>query len=92
VIAKAAMAGLAQGIAQAFGGRNQRQLYLPAGTLPSAGQAGAEAFGSGVGSAFDNIAKYYLKLADQMFPVIEIDPGQKISFLMIHGAHMGVLR
>lgn len=92
IIAKAALAGLAQGTAQAFGGGQNQSSYLTPGTLPSVGTAGAEAFGGGVGSAFNEIAKYYLKLADQMFPVIEIDPGQKISFVLEHGANMGVLR
>ncbi|MEY2161459.1 TraB/VirB10 family protein [Rhodanobacter sp. FW106-PBR-LB-2-11] len=92
VIAKAALAGLAQGTAQAFGGGQNQMSYLQPGTLPSAGTAGAEALGGGVGSAFNEIAKYYLKLADQMFPVIEIDPGQRISFVLEHGANMGVLR
>jgi|SRR6185312_15173828 len=92
IIAKAALAGLAQGTAQAFGGGQNQQSYLTPGTLPSPGTAGAEAFGGGVGSAFNEIAKYYLKLADQMFPVVEIDPGQRISFVLEHGANMGVLR
>ncbi|MBQ4855728.1 hypothetical protein IMW82_13705 [Rhodanobacter sp. B2A1Ga4] len=92
IIAKAALAGLAQGTAQAFGGGQNQQSYLSPGTLPSAGTAGAEALGGGVGSAFNEIAKYYLKLADQMFPVVEIDPGQRISFVLEHGANMGVLR
>lgn len=92
VIAKAALAGLAQGLSQAFGGGRYQTPYLVPGTLPSSGEVGAQALGGGVGSAFDSIAKYYLKLADQMFPVVEIDPGQRVTFVMTRGTTMGILK
>lgn len=92
IIAKAALAGLAQGLSQAFGGGQNQNQYLIPGTMPSASDVGAQAFGGGVGSAFDSIAKYYLKLADQMFPVVEIDPGQRITFVMTRGTSMGILK
>jgi len=87
LIAKASLAGVAQGFATAFTG-TRYQLNSSNPDYSMALQGGAV---SGVGSAFDRIAKYYLDLADQIFPVIEIDAGQKISFVMVKGASMGTL-
>jgi len=88
LIAKASLAGVAQGFANSFRGSHY-QLDI---TQPNYGQAAESGAISGVGSAFDRIAKYYLDLADQIFPVIEIDAGQKISFVMVKGESMGTLK
>lgn len=88
LIAKASLAGIAQGFATAFEG-SRYQLNPQQPDYGLAAQGGAIA---GVGSAFDRISKYYLDLADQIFPVIEIDAGQKISFVMVKGESMGVLK
>jgi conjugal transfer pilus assembly protein TraB len=90
VIAKASLAGIAQGVSQAFSGSNVRLNLGDDNVDYGAGlKSGA---GEGVGSAFDRIAKYYLDMADQMFPVVEIDAGQKITFMLTKGAQMGVLK
>lgn len=88
LIAKASLAGIAQGFSQAFQG-SRYQLNLASPDYGMAAQGGAI---GGVGSALDRISKYYLDLADQIFPVIEIDAGQKISFVMVKGESMGVLK
>jgi conjugal transfer pilus assembly protein TraB len=88
MIAKASLAGIAQGFATAFTGTR----YTVNPQSPDYGMAAQGGAMSGVGSAFDRIAKYYLDLADQIFPVIEIDAGQKISFVMVKGESMGTLQ
>lgn len=88
MIAKASLAGIAQGFATAFTGTR----YTVNPQSPDYGLAAQGGAMSGVGSAFDRIAKYYLDLADQIFPVIEIDAGQKISFVMVKGESMGTLQ
>lgn len=90
VIAKAAASGVMQGIAQAFSGSNYR-LNLGSDNVDY-GTALQQGMGSGVGSAFDRIAKYYLDMADQMFPVVEVDAGQKVTFMLVKGAQMGVVK
>jgi len=87
LIAKASLAGVAQGFSTAFQGSR----YQLNPTQPDYGLAAQGGAIGGVGTAFDRIAKYYLELADQIFPVIEIDAGQKISFVMVKGASMGTL-
>ncbi|WP_199041202.1 MULTISPECIES: TraB/VirB10 family protein [unclassified Dyella] len=90
LIAKAGMAGVAQGFAQAFSGSNYRMNFASDNT--DYGTAFEQGAGQGVGSAFDRIAKYYLDLADQMMPVIEIDAGQRVTFMLVKGVSMGVVK
>lgn len=89
LIAKAALSGLAQGFSQAF---SRNGMGFSRSNNVDYGVALQQGSAQGVGSAFDRIAEYYLDLADQMFPVIEIDAGQKISFVLVRGTSMGVLR
>lgn len=91
MIAKASLAGLAQGIAQGFSSQSYGSYSYGNDSGVDFGRAGEMGVGRGVGSAFDRIAKYYLDLADQVFPVVEIDAGQKVSFVMVKGESMGVL-
>ncbi|KZC39870.1 hypothetical protein RHOFW510R12_01090 [Rhodanobacter sp. FW510-R12] len=90
IIAKAAAAGVMQSIAQAFSGSNYRLNF--GAEQQDYGQALQQGVGGGVGSAFDRIAKYYLDMADQMFPVVEVDAGQKVTFMLVKGAQMGVVK
>jgi conjugal transfer pilus assembly protein TraB len=41
---------------------------------------------SGAGSALDRLAGYYLDLAEELFPVIEIDAGRAVEFVLNRGA------
>ena len=41
---------------------------------------------SGSGKALERIADYYLRLAEEVFPVIEIDAGREISFTLTKGS------
>lgn len=92
VIAKAGAAGVMQSIAQAFSGSNYRLNFGTSSQNQDYGAALEQGVGGGVGSAFDRIAKYYLDMADQMFPVIEVDAGQKVTFMLVKGAQMGVVK
>ena len=49
--------------------------------LASAGLGGA-------GSALDRVAQYYLKMAEKLFPVIEIDAGRSIEVVILKGRSM----
>lgn len=50
--------------------------------LASAGLGGA-------GSALDRIAQYFLKMAEKLFPVIEIDAGRTIEVVILKGRSIG---
>ncbi|UJJ60577.1 TraB/VirB10 family protein [Rhodanobacter denitrificans] len=90
IIAKAAAAGVMQSIAQAFSGSSYRLNF--GAQNQDYGTALEQGVGGGVGSAFDRIAKYYLDMADQMFPVVEVDAGQKVTFMLVKGAQMGLVK
>jgi len=41
--------------------------------------------GSGVGKAMDRVAQYYIKLAEKLFPVIEVDGGRTVDVVLTRG-------
>jgi conjugal transfer pilus assembly protein TraB len=43
---------------------------------------------SGIGSALGRISDYYLKLAEQMYPVIEIEAGREIEIIVVKGGKL----
>ena len=89
VLAKASLAGLADGISQAFSG-NVRGV-TPGNGIDSGYAIESGAFG-GASTAMDRIAKYYLDLADQMHPVVEIDAGREVTLVLVRGISLPPLR
>lgn len=91
-LAKATMAGLADGLSQAYS--KQSDLLLP-GTGGSDTSGGSSTFESGIyggaSSALDRIAQYYLDLADQLHPVVEIESGRKFTLVVVRGRTLAPL-
>lgn len=92
-IARALMVGVMQGVAQ---GLNQNEIGS-IGFNSSTGQLGVTqpqqngfegAALTGTGKALDRVAQYYLKMAEQIFPVIEIDAGRKIDLVVETGTKL----
>lgn len=91
LIAKSLMAGFLSGVSQAFnmqpvpsintnpGDSVSYQSLLTAETLQSGVATGAS-------KALDRIAQYYLDMADNIFPVIEVDAGRKIELIVSKGS------
>ena len=79
MLANALLAGVVSGIGQGLATSSTEYSTSALGTVASA--TGAEAYraglGSGVGKALDRLAQYYIKLAENTFPVIEVDAGTK---------------
>ncbi|EWY36153.1 conjugal transfer protein TraB [Skermanella stibiiresistens SB22] len=87
MIGNALMAGFADGIGKAFdvkpvpvistsaGRSGQYQDNFSTDSFRSAGV-------SGVSSALDRIATWYLKQADEVFPVIEVDAGRQVDVVL----------
>ena len=44
--------------------------------------------GAGVGRALDRLAQYYIKLAENTFPVIEVDAGREIDVVITQGVRI----
>lgn len=87
VLKNALITGLLSGIGQGFStaASTVNQTALGSVTSVSKSEQMQAALGSGVGGAFDKLAQYYIKLADKMFPVIEIDAGRKVDVVLLKG-------
>jgi len=85
VIGKALLAGMADGISRAFGGT---QLSSGGGSSDENTDIGAAAFGGGASTGLDRVASYFLSQAEAMYPVVEIDGGREVSFILLEGVEL----
>lgn len=95
-ISRALIAGFADGMARAF--QPQRIPVLATDGSSSVpfqsfnGSAAVEAGAlGGMGSALERLAQFYIRLAEAMFPVIEVDAGREISFVVTAGGEVMLL-
>lgn len=90
MLANALLAGIASGIGQGLSTSATTTSTSALGTIASA--AGSDAYrtglGSGVGRALDRLAQYYIKLAEQTFPVVEIDAGREVDVVITKGVRI----
>jgi len=96
VIANSLIAGVLSGLAGSFqpktvpmlnitpGSTMQYQYPTPEGVLSGAGLGGAN-------KALERIAEYYLEMADEIFPIIEIDAGRKMTIVLVRGTKLKML-
>ncbi len=92
MLANALLAGVVSGIGQGLATASTEYSTSALGTVASA--TGAEAYraglGTGVGKALDRLAQYYIKLAENTFPVIEVDAGREIDVVITKGVRIEV--
>lgn len=97
LIAKTMMAGFASGISSAFDvtmtptintSSDGRVSYEKVYNTEALRGAGAK----GVSKAFDKLSDYYMRMADQMFPIIEVDGGRDINVVVTNGAKLTTVR
>jgi conjugal transfer pilus assembly protein TraB len=90
MLANALLAGIVGGIGQGISSYNSTVSTSTFGTVAT--QSGDEALragvGTGVGRALDRLAQYYIKLAEQTFPVIEVDAGREIDVVITKGVRI----
>lgn len=96
LIAKTALAGFAAGVAEAFdtspvpviqtGNVSDSKVYQD-NFSQDAAQHGVS---SGASAAMTRLADYYMDMADQIFPVIEVDGGRQIDIVLTTGIKMKV--
>lgn len=93
MLAKSFMAGFLGGIGQAFapqpvqalnitGGSTQQYQYPDADSLVGNGVAG------GFSKSANALAQYYISLAQQMHPVLELDASRKMTIILIKGVEL----
>lgn len=90
MLANALLAGIASGIGQGLATSSTSYSTSALGTIATT--SGADAYragiGNGIGRALDRLAQYYIKLAEQTFPVVEIDAGREIDVVITKGVRI----
>lgn len=90
MLANALLAGVVSGIGQGLATSSTEYSTSALGTVASAN--GAEAYkaglGTGVGKALDRLAQYYIKLAENTFPVIEVDAAREVDVVITKGVRI----
>lgn len=51
-------------------------------------QAVASGLGGGASSTLDRLSEYYLSMAENTFPVVEVDAMRKVSFILVRGTNL----
>ncbi len=89
LIAKSFMAGLLQGFGNVISTNSTQTSISPlTGTSTVLPVRGTDlirsGIGGGLGEASKRIADFYMKMAESIFPVIEIDAGRKVEVVFTH--------
>lgn len=97
LIARSLLAGFASGASEAFDYSPVSVLNTGtygSGSAPYISNYSSEAlrggFAKGASQALDRIADFYMNLADQIFPVVEINAGRQIDIVVTAGASLPV--
>jgi len=87
LLANALLAGVVSGIGTAFSQYYTTTTTSTFGTISTTdpNKAIQSGLGTGVGSAMNRLANYYISLAEKIFPVIEIDAGRMVDVVLTKG-------
>lgn len=93
MIAKSLVSGFLAGFGQAIAPTQVPQLNVTPGSsaqyqgidMGAAAQAGV---GRGISEASKMVAQFYLDMAKEMFPVIEVDAGRKVTIVTLRGIQL----
>ena len=85
-IARALSVGILSGLGKAVAlGASETTTYA-SGSQSTVYQNSLKAgLGEGTSNALDRIADYYLKVAEKIFPVLEVDGGQPVDVILLQG-------
>lgn len=87
VLGNALLAGIASGMGTAFQQSAMTTSTSALGSTQSvnSGKEVQAGIGTGVGNAMNQLASFYIKMAEKLYPVIEVDPGQAIDIVITQG-------
>ncbi|TXH34432.1 MAG: conjugal transfer protein TraB, partial [Burkholderiaceae bacterium] len=93
LLAKSFMAGFLGGIGNAFAPQPVQALNISGGTTQQYQYPDADSLvGNGVAGGFSKsanaLAQYYISLAQQMHPVLELDASRKMTIILIKGVEL----
>jgi conjugal transfer pilus assembly protein TraB len=92
VLANALLTGLVSGIGQGVSMASTNYSMSPLGGvgIVPPGQQVEAGVGAGIGTSLGSLSQYYMKLADKIFPIIEIDAGRVIDIVLTKGITLGI--
>jgi len=87
IISKALLAGFAEGVSKAFSLSATTVAVSPLGSTQTVDPDRALEMGAltGVSRSADRLSQYYIRMAERIFPVIEIDAGRKVDVVVLQG-------
>lgn len=77
------LSGLGQGVSDAF--KVTSDTAFGSTTSVRGSDQYKAGVASGLGSAADRLAQYYIKLADKVFPVVEVNAGREVDVVLTQG-------
>jgi len=90
VLANALVAGLISGLGTALTSGAIVQSVSPLGATQTVDPSKAlqAGLGQGLARGLDRLVQYYISLADKIYPVVEIDPGQIVDVIVTRGVNV----
>ncbi len=94
MLARTLAAGFLQGVGQAFQQSQQTVSISPltGGSTTTSALDGRTmlkmGIGGGISKATEKLAEFYMNLAKEMFPVIEIDSGRNVNIILLSGVSL----
>lgn len=93
LLAKTFMAGFVGGLGSAFTPQPVQSLNLAGGPtsnyqMPSTDQVVGSGIATGLNKSSTALAGFYIKLAEQMFPIVELDAGRKMTIILLKGVDL----
>ncbi len=91
ILARTLVAGFLEGISRAFQYSGTNVIINPQGAIQTVDPQQAFRIGlfSGAAEATKKLADFYMKLANQMFPVIEVNAGRKVDVVFLRSVELG---
>jgi len=95
MIAKSLIAGLFSGMSSIMRPTSVTTLDIDPGKtgqwqMPNIGGVASSSLLGGASTATQNISKFYLDMAEEVFPVIEVDAGRKVTIILVNGANLQI--
>lgn len=93
MLAKSLVSGFLGGFAQNMVPSPVPQMNITPGLTqqyqtPNVGAAAQAGMSKGVSDSAKMLSQFYLDMAKEMFPVIEIDAGRRITIILVHGVEL----
>lgn len=90
MLANSLLAGIGAGIGSTFSTQSQKISQTALGTVttldPNA--AAVNGLGTGVSTALNRLSDYYISLAEQIFPIVEVSAGRAVDIVFTQGVQL----